>query len=316
MTCHVAVACAEVLVGRFLPDEHYCWGLVECTMALAAKASANNKEADSLMRDLTAANMAAMVSVVDMRRQETAGTMQHQAVAECGTALVLPPLDNKASALMMPPSSSPMVVSSSLPPAYCICGCGPFHHGGSPHATSLALTLPPWTSPTVDGQLRTVCQCARPCSCTGWCFRPHVPSPPDKVLPSHPHLTLEGLSTPSVPPKLLARATSRLGMPSLVPSLMASNTLSLLPYTLRIRREVHLSLGGGTAHPFFVGGPAPPPQKHTQHKHWPCCVGQGHGPQAPNPQEHLLCKRRHWPCTPNQTTSNGWACENNVSNVT
>jgi hypothetical protein len=38
----------------------------------------------------------------------------------------------------------------------------------------------------------------------------------------------------------------------------------------------------------------------------PCChVGRRHGPRAPNPQEHLLCRRQHRPLAPNQSTVNG-----------
>ncbi len=80
-------------------------------MALATNASANNKEAASLARDTAAT--AAMVFVVDMRRQEMGGTVQHQAMVEHGTALVLLPMDNKASSPTMPPLAAPMVVSSS-----------------------------------------------------------------------------------------------------------------------------------------------------------------------------------------------------------
>ncbi len=36
-------------------------------------------------------------------------------------------------------------------------------------------------------------------------------------------------------------------------------------------------------------------------------VGRRHGPQAPNPQEHLIRGRRHRPHAPNQSTVNGWA---------
>jgi hypothetical protein len=88
-----------------------------------------------------------------------------------------------------------------------------------------------------------------------------APSPPDKVPPSHPHPTPEGLSIPTAPPTLLARAALSLGMPSLAPFFTASSTPSLLPFTFG--SKVFLSLGGGVAHPFCVGGPTPPPQKCT-----------------------------------------------------
>jgi hypothetical protein len=38
-----------------------------------------------------------------------------------------------------------------------------------------------------------------------------------------------------------------------------------------------------------------------------CHVGCRHGSRAPNPQEHLLCRRQHRPHAPNQSTVNGWA---------
>ncbi len=36
-------------------------------------------------------------------------------------------------------------------------------------------------------------------------------------------------------------------------------------------------------------------------------VCRRNGPQAPNPQEHLLCGRQHRPRAPKQSTVNGWA---------
>jgi hypothetical protein len=115
----------------------------------------------------------------------------------------------------------------------------------------------------------------------------------------------QGLSTPTEPPKLLARATTCSGTLSLAPSLTASSTPSLLPFTFN--SKVCLSLEGVVAHPFCAGGLTPPPQKCTQCKHQPLCICQRHGPRAPDPQEHLLLGRRHRPRAPNQSTSNGWA---------
>jgi hypothetical protein len=143
--------------------------------------------------------------------------------------------------------------------------------GGSTRATSPALTPSALPSPTVDDQLLTVRQCAQPHRCTGQCHCPCAPNPPDEVLPSHHHPTPEGLSTPTVPPTLLARATSRSGPPSPAPSLTASSTPSFLPFTFG--SEVCLSSEGKTAHPFCVGGPTPPPRKRSRRKHQPCCVG-------------------------------------------
>jgi hypothetical protein len=132
MTCHAVVVCAEVLAGLSLTNEHYCWESVEGTLAFAVKASANNEEVAIYTQDLTAANMAMTVFVVDTRCQEMAGAAQPWAVAKHSTVLVLLPSDNKASAPTMPPLAPPMAASSSSPLPYYICGRGPFYHGGEP----------------------------------------------------------------------------------------------------------------------------------------------------------------------------------------
>jgi hypothetical protein len=172
--------------------------------------------------------------------------------------------------------------------------------GGSTRTTSLALAPSAIPSPIVDGQLRTVRQRARPCRCTGCHHRPRAPSPPDEVLPSHPHPMLGGLPTPTKTLTTLAQATSPCRSVVLSPPtfLTTSPTPSLLPFAFTFSREVLLFLGGGTAHPFCVGNP--PPQKCTQCKHQPHCARRRHGPWAPNPQEHLLPGRRHRPCISNQ----------------
>jgi hypothetical protein len=153
----------------------------------------------------------------------------------------------------------PAAMLSTPPRPMTYVGAGLSTMGGSTRVTSLALAPSAIPSPIVNGQLRTVRQCAQPCRCTGRRHRPRAPSPPDKVLPSQPHPTKEGLSTPTNPPNLLARATTRSGMPSLAPPLTASSTPSLLPFTFG--SEVCLSSEGVVAHPFCVGNP--PPQKHT-----------------------------------------------------
>jgi hypothetical protein len=158
--------------------------------------------------------------------------------------------------------------------------------GGSTRMTSLALAPLAILSPILDGQLWTVRRRTQPCRCTGCCHRPCAPSPSDKVLPSHPHPTVEGLSMPTNPPNLLARATTHSGMPSLAPPSTASSTPSLLPFTFG--SKVCLSLERVVAHPFCAGGLTPPPWKRTQRKHQPLCVCRRHGPRAPDPQEHLL----------------------------
>jgi hypothetical protein len=170
--------------------------------------------------------------------------------------------------------------------------------GGSTRATSLALAPSAIPSPIVDGQLRTVHQRAQPRRRTGRRHCPCAPSPPDKVLPSHPHPMRGGLPTPTKPLTLLAQATSPCCSVVLSPPTFSttSPTPSLLPFTFS--SKVLLSLGGGTAHPFCVGNP--PLQKRTQCKHQPHCAGRRHGPWAPNPQEHLLRGRLHRPRATNQ----------------
>jgi hypothetical protein len=170
--------------------------------------------------------------------------------------------------------------------------------GGSTHATSLALAPSAIPLPIVDCQLRRVRQCAQPCRRTGRRHRPCAPSPPDKVLPSHPHPTLGGLPTPTKTLTTLVRATSPCCSVVLSPPTFSttSPTPSLLPFTFS--SKVLLSSGGGTTHPFCVGDP--PPQKRTRRKHQPWHAGQRRGPWAPNPQEHLLRGWRHRPRAPIQ----------------
>ncbi len=142
-TCHALAAHAEVLARKSHADEHCCRELTDCAMALATKASADNKEAAGRVRDLTAADMAAMVFILDMRHQGTAGAVQHWAVAECGTALVLPPSGNEALAPMMPPLAAPTaMLASPTCPTICV-GVVLSTMGGSPHATPLIVALAP-----------------------------------------------------------------------------------------------------------------------------------------------------------------------------
>jgi hypothetical protein len=123
--------------------------------------------------------------------------------------------------------------------------------GGSTCATSLALAPAAIPSPIVNGQLQMVCQRAQTRRRTGCRHRPCMPSPPDKVLPSHPHPTLGGLPTPTTTLATLARATPPC-MSSPPTSSRTSSTLTLLPSIFS--GEVLLSSGGGTTHPFCVGG--------------------------------------------------------------
>ncbi len=90
--------------------------------------------------------------------------------------------DNKASAPTMPPLAPPTAV---LSPPHC-----PTSHvdavlstmGGSSQATSLTLAPAALPSPAVDGQLRTVRQCAQPCCRVGQRHGPRAPNPQVHIL--------------------------------------------------------------------------------------------------------------------------------------
>jgi hypothetical protein len=169
------------------------------------------------------------------------------------------------------------------PPPYNLRGHGPFYNGGEHSSNALALAPLAIPSPIVDGQLQMVRQRAQPHCCTGCCHQPCTPSPPDKVLPSHPHPTLGGLSTPTRTLTTLVRGTPPCCSVMLSPptSSRTSSTPSLLPSIFS--GKVLLSSGGGTAYPFCVGGQNSPPWKHLQRKHQPHCAGRRHGPRAPDP---------------------------------
>ncbi len=207
--------------------------------------------------------------------------------------------DDIAHKALAPPTTTsphPAVMLSTPPCLMTYVGAVLSTMGGSTCATSLALAPAAIPSPIVDGQLQMVCQRAQTCCRTGCHHRPCKPSPPDEVLPSHPHPTLGGLPTPTTTLATLARATPPC-MSSPTTSLRTSSTLTLLPSIFS--GEVLLFSGGGTAHPFCVGGQNTPPWKRSRCKHRPRCAGQRHGPRDPDPQEHLLCGRWHRPRAPN-----------------
>ncbi len=143
-----------------------------CTPALAERASADDMEAAGHTRNSTAANMATMVFVEDMRREEMASAAHHRAVAECDTALVLPTLGDNASAPRMMPLATPMAVLSSPPRPTSYVGAVLSNIEGGAHATPLVvIPLPqPSAEPrssAADGQPRMVRHRARPRRHTG-----------------------------------------------------------------------------------------------------------------------------------------------------
>jgi hypothetical protein len=150
-TCHSTAACAEVLARRSLTYDRCCWELVQFAAALAAKASANNKEVASRVQNSPTANMAATVFVADTHRSEMPDAVPHQAVAKRNTALMLPLLDNKELAQAIPPLATPMAMSSSPPHSMTYMGAVLSTRGGSSRARSLTISLSPQPLPTVNG---------------------------------------------------------------------------------------------------------------------------------------------------------------------
>jgi hypothetical protein len=220
------VKCGATLGDMVLAKEHYC-------SLLAARAA---ELALATERVAVLADLADSVDLVlrepalaeDKRRQEEAAAEQCQADDKRFMAPVMPPdlvdvtirriwencalcaapldailaeiecddIAHEAQALLTKTLPHPAAMMSTPPLPYGLCGGGPFFDGGEHSRAVLALAPLALPSPTVDGQLWTVRQRARPCHCTGFRHYPHVPSPPDKVLP-HPHQTLGGLPTPT-----------------------------------------------------------------------------------------------------------------------
>jgi hypothetical protein len=142
-TCHSTAARAEVLARRYLTDKRCCRELVQRTAAFAVKASTHNKEAAGHARNSPTANMAATVFVADTHRPETPSAAPHRAVAERDTVLMLLLLNNKALAQAIPPSATPMALSSSPPYPMTYVGAVLSTMGGSSRTTSLTIAPSP-----------------------------------------------------------------------------------------------------------------------------------------------------------------------------
>jgi hypothetical protein len=274
-----------------------CQELAKCTATLVTLALA--VEQTTVSADLALPKPAL---AKDKRRQEETAKKQCHADNKCIMAPVLPPnpgnvailrirvecallaapldailakiecnnITHKAQALPTTTLPHPAAMLSTPPCPMTYVGAFLSTMGGSTCTTSLALAPLAIPSPIVNGQLQMVCRRAQPRHCTGRHHHPCTPSPPDKILPSHPHPTVEGLSMPTEPPNLLAGATSCSGTPSLAPSLTASFTPSLLPFTFG--SKICLSSEGVVAHPFCAGGLTPPPWKRMQCKYQPLCI--------------------------------------------
>jgi hypothetical protein len=111
---------------------------------------------------------------------------------------------HEARALPMTTSPHPAAMLSTAPHPMTYVGLVLATMWGSTHALSLALAPLAIPSPTVDGQLRMVRQCTQPRCPTSRRHRLCTPSPPDKVLPSHPHPLLGGAPTSTTTLTMLA----------------------------------------------------------------------------------------------------------------
>ena len=91
-----------------------------------------------------------------------------------------------AQALLTTTSPHPVAMLSTPPCSMTYVGRVLSTMGGSTRATSLALAPSSIPLPIVDGQLQTVRLCSQADHCTGCCYCPCMPSPPDEVLaPTH-----------------------------------------------------------------------------------------------------------------------------------
>jgi hypothetical protein len=215
---HKTTACEKTLADDAC--EQCCRESAECTAALAKSALAAEQtmvSADLALPELALAE--------DKRRQEETAKKQCRSDDERVMAPVLPPnpvitairrirvecallaapldtilakierndITHEARALPTTTLPHPAAMLSTHPRPMTYVGVVLSTMGGSTRVTSLALAPSAIPLPIVNGQLRMVRQRAQPCHCTGRHHRPCMPSPPDKVLPSHPHPTLGGL---------------------------------------------------------------------------------------------------------------------------
>jgi len=105
--------------------------------------------------------------------------------------------------------------------------------GGSTCVTSLILA--PAAIPLLNGQLQTVCQRAQTCCRTGCHHRPCKPSPPDEVLPSHPHPMLGGASYANYNPCHIGASDPTLLLSDVVTSDLLNDILYSHPPTLYLQ---------------------------------------------------------------------------------
>ena len=188
------------------------------------------------------------------------------------------------------------------------------HRPRAPSPLDEVLSSP--SIPTLGGGLpsctvitqQTVHRCYRPHCRHGRHHQPQAPNLScDEALPSHPHPTLEGTSTPTIAlPTRSARAMYllRLESSSISPFLMMSSSPSSLPFNMSSSSSTNSK---GRFLDFFRDVDKPvPPRKRSRRHHRSRRTGRRHGPRAPDLQEHLLGGRRHRPRAPNQSTCHGW----------
>ena len=178
---------------------------------------------------------------------------------------------------------------------------GRCHRPRSPSPLDEVLSSPP--IPTLGGGLpscivntqQTVPQCY-------WLGRRHgrrhhEPRAPnlscDAALPSHPHPTLGGTSTPTIAlPTRSAQAMYLLRS--------ESSSISLFSMTSSSPSSLHFKMSGSSSTnskgrflDFFRDGDKPvPPQKRSRRHHCTRHTGRHHGPRAPDLQEHLISRPR------------------------
>jgi hypothetical protein len=115
--------------------------------------------------------------------------------------------------------------------------------------------------------------------------------------------------------KILAKEDNKASAPTMLPS---APPMAVLPTPHRpttYKEAVLATMGGNLCAKSLAVAPLSCPSTTVDNQPLTACrhsrpcrrVGRRHGPRAPNPQEHLLCRQRHRPCAPNQSTENGWA---------
>jgi hypothetical protein len=113
--------------------------------------------------------------------------------------------------------------------------------------------------------------------------------------------------------KLLAKEDNKASAPTMPPSAPPTAVSSPLHHPMSYVDAVLSTMGGSSQATSLTLAPVALPLPAVDGQLWMvrqrarpcCCVGQCHGPWAPNPQAHILCRRHHWPRALNKSTLNG-----------